>query len=340
MKSLIRYTIFFAGIFTQANVFAQCACCSSVGCGDLSGDNTSLVKQGKLLLNASFRYVNFKQLTQDQFIQSADDTTFPAYSKHNQYTGILSLTYGISNRWDVSLSLPYNSIIGIQQGSEIGGEPLGNSSGLSNMKFTTEFVLLQMQKCDGWEFIARGGLILPTGRHNIIADNGDFFEDQFQPGAKGLVPLLGGKLNKMFGQVTLNLDANYIFAHTDIDNNTDAPLWNANFSAYYPLNGMSMNMKMDSNMQMKMTMPKVRVSVFASVQWEGVGQDIEAQDDGKRLTDPNTGLNRFYAAVGAVANVKQKFFIPVSVAVPFAQQINGFQSKAVWRLNAGVGVML
>jgi hypothetical protein len=340
MKFFILYFIFLAGILAQTNVFAQCACCSSVGCGDLSGDNTTLVKQGKFLLNASLRYVNFKTLSKEQLIESAADTTFPAYSKQNQYTDILSATYGISNRWNVGLSLPYNSITGIEQGSEIGGEPLGNSSGLSNMKFTTEFVLLQMQKCDGWEFIARGGLILPTGKHNIIADNGDLFEDQFQPGAKGLVPLVGGKLNKMFGQVTLNLDANYIFAHTDVDNNTDAPLWNANFSVYYPLNGMSMNMQMDSNMQMKMTMPKVRVSIFAALQAEGVGQDIAAQDDGERLKDPNTGLNRFYAAIGAVANVKQKFFIPVSVAVPFAQQINGFQSKAAWRLNAGVGMML
>src|SRR5579872_1219507 len=102
----------------QAGVYAQCACCSSVGCGDNSGGGSTLVKQGKWLFNLNGRYTSFKTLSQQQ-IQSdaASDTSFSVYNKSSQYTYTFSLTYGITNRLNATLTLPYSSITNIQVGS-------------------------------------------------------------------------------------------------------------------------------------------------------------------------------------------------------------------------------
>ena len=75
---------FIAGLLLLYSIpaFSQCACCSSVGCGDNSGGGSSLVKKGKLLFNLVGRYTSFKPLSSNTLVNDANtDTSFSVYNK-------------------------------------------------------------------------------------------------------------------------------------------------------------------------------------------------------------------------------------------------------------------
>ncbi|HWY99197.1 MAG TPA: hypothetical protein VNY36_08935 [Bacteroidia bacterium] len=337
-----------AGLFLLYSVpsFSQCACCSSVGCGDNSGGGSSLVKKGKLLFTAVSRYTSFNPFSSQSLAKDANaDTSFSVYNKSYQMTYTFSLTYGISNRLNATVTLPYSSISDIQ--TVLPGQSttdiLGTSQGLSNIKTSLQFVLLQRQYFSGWEVVPTIGIIAPTGVHYNVAKDGTFFDDQFQPGANAWVPVVGVSGNKMLGKKTLRIMGTYVFQDTDPKGNVDAALWNADASVYFPLtkSGCS-SMKSGDTTKAACTMSsgKFVLSGFGGVQVEHVGQDIVAMSDGTKALNPNIGAFRTYASIGVVANINHSLFIPISVAIPFYQKENGYQVSVNYRLNVGLSFLL
>jgi len=324
---------------------AQCACCSSVGCGDNSGGGSSLVKKGKFLFGLTGRYTTFKPLSSEQLQHYAGaDTSFPVYNKSNQVTYIMSLTYGISDRLNVTATLPYNSIANIQIGSPSGDAVIqGTSKGFSNLKISIQYVLFQRKQLNGWEIIPAVGIIAPTGVHNNVGLDGNVFDDQFQPGANAWVPVLGLSGDNTFGKVTLRSSVNYVFANTDPAGNTDASLWNIDASAYLPLyqSGAGKVKGVADSIQacMMRCQSYFVVNAFGGIQCEHIGQDVVAMPDGSKQPNGNIGAFRIYADLGVVANFYQRLFMPVSFALPVYQTFNGYQVKVQWRLNAGLSVL-
>lgn len=323
---------------------AQCACCSSVGTGDVSGGGATLVKKGKFLFNVVDRYTSFKPLSPAQMQQDAiADTNFPVYNKTYQQTFTFSLTYGITDRLNVTATLPYNSITNIQVGVP-GGDAIlqGTSKGFSNLKTSLQYVLLQRKYFSGWELIPYIGIIAPTGVHNNVGLNGAMFDDQFQPGADAWVPVVGASADNTYGKVTFRTSFNYVFANTDPMGNVDAALWNADASAYLPvikLGGMAHHATDSVQACLMRCESSCVVNAFGGVQFEHVGQDIMAMPDGSKQRNTNIGAFRTYVDAGLVINLYQRLFIPVSVAVPVYQTVNGYQVKVQWRLNVGLAVL-
>jgi|GEM_PF-3303873 len=344
MKKILGATIIMLLLYATS-AMAQCACCSSVGCGDNSGGGSALVKQGKFLFSMVDRYTSFKPLAPGVLQQdAAKDTTFPVYNKSYQQTYIFSLSYGITNRLNVTATLPYNSIANIQVGIP-GGEAIiqGTSKGFSNLKTSLQYVLLQRQYCSGWEVIPSVGIIAPTGVHSNVGLDGTVFDDQFQPGANAWVPVVGIAGDKMFGKVTFRSSVNYVFANTDPQGNVDAALWNADASAYIMVlkSGVTVKQSGDTGKVMRLSVAESNfmMSAFGGIQLEHVGQDIVAMPDGSKAYNSNIGAFRTYANVGVVANFYHRFFIPVSLAVPVYQEENGYQVKVQYRLNVGFSVI-
>jgi hypothetical protein len=343
MKKVINL---FTGLFLYTvSAYSQCACCSSVGCGDNSGGGSALVKKGKVLFNLVGRYTNFKPLTQQQMVQDANaDTSFPVYNKSYQSTYTFSLTYGISNRLNITATLPYNTITNIQ--TVVPGETqsivLGTSGGISNLKTSVQFVLLQRQYGNGWEIIPNVGIIAPTGTHNNVALDGSQFDDQFQPGADAWVPVIGMSADKLFGNVTLKATAIYIFQDTH-QGNVDAALWNGDVSAYMPLVKSNCGKcKTDSITKGSCDMMESGfvLSGFLGVQVEHVGQDVLVLNNGTAALNPNVGAFRTYASFGLIGNINHRLFIPISAAIPVYQQENGYQVMLNWRVNIGLSFLL
>lgn len=325
--------------------FSQCACCSSVGCGDNSGGGSTLVKQGKWLFSATDRYTAFKPLATSQLQQYASaDTLFPVYNKSYQLTYVFSITYGITNRLNVTATLPYSSITNIQVGSPGDVVEQGTSKGWSNIKGSIQYVLFQRQYCAGWEVIPSVGIIAPTGIHSNVGLDGTVFDDQFQPGANAWVPVLALSADNMFGKVTFRSSVNYVFASTDPQGNVDAALWNADASAYFMLlkSGKHIHESEDSTKTVILSQPEpdFMMSAFGGLQVEHIGQDKVAMTDGGKLRNTNIGAFRLYANMGVVANFYHRFFVPVSVALPVYQRNNGYQVSVKWRLNIGIASIL
>ncbi|HTA28623.1 MAG TPA: hypothetical protein VK809_12595 [Bacteroidia bacterium] len=348
MKRIFLFIIFCCSVIFSGQVSAQCACCSSIGCGDNSGGGSALVKKGKLLLNLTSRYSSFKPLSPSQMVKDANsDTSFSVYNKSYQLTYTFSLTYGISNRLNLALTLPYNSISNIQTVSPGEGsvDVLGTSRGISNIKTSLQYVLLQRKCCMGWEVMPTIGLIAPTGVHSNVAMDGSIFDDQFQPGADAWVPVTGVTIDKMFKKITVRGVFTYVFQNTDPQGNVDAALWNTDISGYVPVikkgDGCVQTLSDSNNTTtMKCTPSSFVLNAFAGLQLEHVGQDIIANPDGTKVYNSNIGAFRTYISAGLVANINQRLFVPVSIALPVYQQQNGYQVTLQWRLSAGLSYLL
>src|SRR6185312_13130857 len=186
---------------------------------------------------------------------------------------------------NATVTLPYSSISNIQTASPVQSQTdaLGNSSGISNIKTSLQFVLLQKQYFNGWEVVPSVGLIAPTGVHNNMAKDGTFFDDQFQPGANAWIPVLGITTNKKIGKVTMRGMGTYVFKDTDPKGNVDAALWNTDVSAYFPLTKSGNKKSCDTSKESCCMAPPLGfiLSGFAGVQAEHVGQDIVALDNGR-----------------------------------------------------------
>ena len=346
MKKILIFCFLLSMLFLSRFADSQCACCSSIGCGDNSGGSSSLVKKGKILFNITSRYSSFKPLSNSQLVQDANnDTSFSVYNKSYQLTYTFSLTYGISNRFNVSVTLPYNSISNLETASpgENSVNNLGTSRGISNVKTSLQFVLLQRKCCNGWELVPTLGIIAPTGVHNNIARDGSIFDDQFQPGADSRVPVAGVAFDKMFSKLTIRGVYTYVFQYTDKMGNVDAALWNADLSGYIPLLKSGGCKKMAGDTENSNTMncspAKFVLNFFSGIQLEHIGRDIVAYDNGAKVYNSNTGALRTYISSGFVANIKQQLFIPISIAAPVYQLNNGYQAELKWRLNAGVSYL-
>lgn len=331
----------------SAPVYSQCACCSSVGCGDNSGSGKFMAEKGKILFNLVGRYTGFTSLSSTQLVTDAvADTISPVYNKSYQYTYIISATYGISNRFNTTVVLPYNSITNIQTAAPGAQQAqiLGTSAGLSNIKTSLQFVLLQPQYCKGWKVVPSVGVIAPTGTHSNVAKDGTFFDDQFQPGANSWVPVLGITGDKLFNKVKMRATFVYVFKYTDPQGNVDAALWNGDVSAYFPLykphNNITQTHDTTGTCVLMQHRSSFILSGFLGVQSEHVGQDIMAMDNGYRVPDANIGAFRMYASAGVVVNFSHHLFMPLSIAVPFYQMQNGYQVSVKCRISGGFSFLL
>ncbi|NNM93831.1 MAG: hypothetical protein HKL88_00020 [Bacteroidia bacterium] len=346
MKNII---ILIAGLLLFSNLpaYSQCACCSSVGCGDNSVESAIFIPQGKWLLSASSNISGFKPLSPQQIQQDAQASSmFNVYNENNRCIYLLGISYGISNRFNARVVLPYSSINGLEQGmtGQLNPVSLGASNGISNLQASLQYLILRREYCAGWEAITSVGLIAPTGIHNNIGANGVLLEDPFQPGADSWVPVLGIIADRKFAHTTLVADASYVFKSSSPNGTVDAEYWTSDLTAYTPLlrTGGKLKHSCDStgSCSKEPRQSNFILNMFYGIQFEHVGQDIMMMPDGSNAPGMNIGAFRTYADAGVEVTLNGRFFIPVSIALPFYQSVNGYQVKVSWRVNACLSYLL
>ncbi len=118
----------------------------------------------------------------------------------------LALAYGVSDRFNVFASMPYRLSYGFREITNEGIEVQGNSIGFGDLNLLGQY---KVYDSGSFQTALLGGIKLPTGQTEVIADNQERFETKNQPGTGSFDPILGVSLSKQYK--SFGVDFSFIY---------------------------------------------------------------------------------------------------------------------------------
>ena len=227
--------------------------------------------------------------------------------------GTLTLDYGLTADWGVTLTLPWvsRSHTTIAEGDTAISS--SRSSGVGDVRVLARYTGLS----DGQDWGLQFGLKLPTGdSHGVNFDagpqQGERLDRGLQPGTGSTDLLVGafkfGAVNETtdwFGQALLQIPV--------ISDRAFKPGAGANLTAGVRYRGFE--------------------TVVPQLQFNS---RIERRETGSEADTPNSGSTLVYFSPGATFNVSQKTSVYLFGQVPVYQRVTGWQLEPKWSVSAGV----
>ena len=227
--------------------------------------------------------------------------------------GTLTLDYGLTADWGVTLTLPWisRSHTTIAEGDTAISS--SRSSSVGDVRVLARYTGLS----DGQDWGLQFGLKLPTGdSHGVNFDagpqQGEMLDRGLQPGTGSTDLLVGafkfGAVNETtdwFGQALLQIPV--------ISDRAFKPGAGANLTAGVRYRGFE--------------------TVVPQLQFNS---RIERRETGSEADTPNSGSTLVYFSPGATFNVSQKTSVYLFGQLPVYQRVNGYQLEPKWSVSAGV----
>ena len=298
----------------SADTFA----CSACGC-TLNADWATQGLTSRTGLTADLRYDFFNQDDLRSGTGRVDRAALalPNDQEIQQHTvnriGTLSLDYGLTSDWGVTLTLPWisRSHTTIAEGDTAISSSRSNS--LGDVRVLARYTGLSEAQDWGLQF----GLKLPTGdSHGVNFDagpqQGEMLDRGLQPGT-GSTDLLVGAFK--FGAIGESAD------------------WFGQALLQIPV---------AADRAFK---PGVGANVTAGVRYRGFetvvpqlqfNSRVERRESGSDADTPNSGSTLLYLSPGATFNVAQGTSLYLFGQVPVYQRVNGYQLEPKWSVSAGV----
>ncbi len=310
-------TRFLAGALLAAASGASHAC-SACGC-TLNADWATQGLTSRTGLTADLRYDFFNQDDLRSGTGRVDRAALalPNDQEIQQHTvnriGTLTLDYGLTSDWGVTLVLPWisRSHTTIAEGdTDISSS---RSSSVGDVRVLARYTGLSEGQDWGLQF----GLKLPTGdSHGVNFDagpqQGEMLDRGLQPGTGSTDLLVGafkfgalGETADWFGQALLQIP---VFADRAFK-----PGVAANLTAGVRYRGFE--------------------TVVPQLQFNS---RIERRETGSEADTPNSGATLVYLSPGATFNLTRKTSVYLFGQVPVYQRVNGYQLEPKWSVSAGV----
>ena len=292
--------------------------CSACGC-TLNADWATQGLTSRTGLTADLRYDFFNQDDLRSGTGRVDRAALalPNDVEIQQHTvnriGTLTLDYGLTSDWGVTLMLPWisRSHTTIAEGdTDISSS---RSSSLGDVRVLARYMGLSEAQDWGLQF----GLKLPTGdSHGVDFDagpqQGAMLDRGLQPGTGSTDLLVGafkfgaiGETADWFGQALLQVPI--------ASDRAFKPGVGANLTAGIRYRGFE--------------------TVVPQLQFNS---RIERRETGSDADTPNSGQTLVYLSPGATFNVSQKTSVYLFGQVPVYQRVNGYQLEPKWSVSAGV----
>ena len=292
--------------------------CSACGC-TLNADWATQGLTSRTGLTADLRYDFFRQDDLRSATGRVDRARLelPNDEEIQQRTvnriGTLTLDYGLSADWGVTLMLPWisRSHTTIAEGDTAISSSRSNS--LGDVRVLARYTGLSEGRDWGLQF----GLKLPTGdargvRFDGGPQQGEMLDRGLQPGT-GSTDLLVGAFK--FGAISESAD------------------WSAQALVQVPI---------ASDRAFK---PGLGANVTAGVRYRGFetivpqlqfNSRVERRETGRDADTPNSGATLVYISPGATFNVSQTTSVYLFGQVPVYQRVDGLQLEPKWSVSAGL----
>lgn len=352
-----------------------------VGGGSSSGPINTIsagtLDEGQISAAVRYEFIRLGQLSDTDLLTAASQGNH-AHAMRSIESATLSVAYGVTNDFTVSVRLPGVRRSGIRQpadsedmlsGGHMSGmdsmsmsslmspggiNARGNSSGFSDVTLLGQYRFHQ-NAAAGFEAAVLFGFKAPTGSTRERDNNGQLFEAEFQPGSGSFDGLIGAAVTKRFGRWSLDASGLYMLIgkgtqSTDLG---DRFLFGAGVS--YRLVGPIGSAK-EIELHDKCQKEQNRLQEFCLYHANHDHRDMmktpytldlvlefngEWHDKQRILgvADPNSGGTTVYLSPGLRVGV-DRFSGFVSVGVPVINQHNGVQSKPDFRVLTGIAAKL
>lgn len=289
--------------------------------GPIITDAPQTLAAGKIAASVSYQRFDLDAFSDEELEGFALDGFEEVHNTDSIQIPSLGLSYGVTDRFQLSAIVPLVSRRGIAEGEleepgEAEVEVLGNSFGFGDITIQGQYHLLSADH--GFADIALNlGVKLPTGETNELEDDDSRFETEFQPGSGSTDILFGGSIGKSYGKWSINADAEYTLASegsqdTDLGDTIAA---GAALSYAFPFNaGASLSLSGEL--------------LFQDQQRETIGDE----------SDVNSGGTQVFIAPGLRYNSGKNWSVFGSIALPIHENLNGIQNDTDYRLATGVTI--
>lgn len=199
MKSAITFALglLFLSIFSVENISAQgCVAIRNMGCSGttIGGETTGFLHKGQFQITGNYRYFkSYKHFRgSHEEAERVENHTEVINKVHSLDLG---LSYGVTDRFSLNLTLPYNhydrSSLYEHYGNSIDANPLQKrfhtgSSGIGDMRLTGNYWLIDPAKMSKGNIAIGVGVKAPTGNaevkddfHKLTADGNDTLVNKY-----------------------------------------------------------------------------------------------------------------------------------------------------------------
>ena len=259
--------------------------------------------------------------------------------------------YGLTDKLTLGFNLPYVTRSGIREGThhhEEEGETaehdededshaaeeapeismLGDSSGLGDLTLYSQYRFVGNSDSRTHVSLLLG-LKTPTGRTDVVSDEGGRFETEHQPGSGSWDTLAGFSLTRQWSGVSLDSNVLYAFAGKGAQDSNMGDVFNYNVALSH-----RMEHEHGSAHHHHST---VESSWDVAVELNGEWRDFVTVAG---VRQAHTGGNLLYLAPSVRFNSSNGWSAYASLGVPVVENLNGVQSDPKYRLFIGISAGL
>ena len=331
------FLIIILAICASKNVLSQCACCAGAGIGTSNGDYNSgiltlpkkqwvvegygdyrTIKNGAGLPSHSISPNHQLHNGVDHVSDNPSGTDSHSDSTHKDEASLksmvitsLGIRYGITEKITISALLPY---IFLQT-------PNGNDRGLGDLILLGAFNIFSR---NNFNVALQGGVELPTG----IQKGSNFDKTTVVVGSGSFDPMAGVMMAKRWNKFSLQAGGLYKYTTPGFHKNYYGSVATQNLSLSYQLIGNNIFTIADT----------LKGNYKASVGWNVFGgyygEWLDKLTEYEKV-DHNSGYYLGFANFGTNFNFNT-WSIPLTLALPFIQKMNGDQNAGGYRVRLGI----
>lgn len=262
----------------------------------------------------------------------------------------LHAALGVTDRLTIGLNLPYVTRIGIREGehhhdagiadpgtpADAGHAPdelpavvdLGDSRGIGDLTVYSHYRFL-----GGSERRTHAAFLLgvktPTGRTDVISDEGARFETEHQPGSGSWDALTGLAYTHQWSKVSLDSNVLYAFAGDGAQESNMGDVFNYNLALSYRVNHPHEHGAGHHHHD------AAENSWDLALELNGEWRDYVSVAGVRQV---HTGGNMVYFAPSVRFNSRNGWAAYASLGIPVVEKLNGIQSDPKFRLFVGISV--
>ncbi|MBR0716887.1 transporter [Bradyrhizobium liaoningense] len=346
---------FAAAVLVAVGSLAEPASAHHPGIGGTGGGGgiftigAGTLDEGQFAFSAYVEYVRLKQLSDATLLANIGNDVHGLQSIESR---TLSLAYGVTRDFTVSVRLPWVRRTGILEGSqEDPADPAivrdrGNTDGFGDITVLGQYRFLN-NTSSGTQVAALFGFKAPTGVTNLVDPFGEVYEAEFQPGSgswDGLFGLAGSQ--RLTSALSFHANVLGIVTGTGTQNTNLGNRFLYNAALSYRLFGEGAGNPLDayahaghSHSNLPTKAPKA-VDYHAHVTLDALFELNGEWHDYERIAgaiNPNSGGHTIYLSPGLRLGV-ENWSSFVSVGIPVVNDYNGIQATPTWRVIGGVSV--
>jgi hypothetical protein len=266
-------------------------------------------------VDVGFKYQKSQEFSDQRLINSAtnDHDLHSAAWSAEFFVGV---SYGVTDRFTVSLSVPFELLHGFRAGEFDGINPAevvsaDSISGLGDATLLGKYRLL----VDPVELAVLAGIKMPTGNTSQRDDNGDPLEPDHQPGSGSWDPLLGAAVARQFEAITIGASVLYRITSRGRHDFTPGQQILVAVKGEVQLLGLG-------------TFPRLYGSLELSEQFTAKDKDLN-------VTNHDTGGSIVGLGFGLRLRATEKLTVATTVTIPLYQGLYGEQHKERYEILFG-----